>query len=104
MVVAAQAADDWWDSATGRTVGYILSGFVALGIVAGGVKGAQFLAKTVLGAHVKGLKRWRESRLREKRLDEMLSDDGWPALVANVATLTEAVQRIEVQLSEKGRE
>lgn len=101
VVIVAQATEDWWQSPTGRTVGYILSGFVALGVLAGGVKGAQYLAKTAVGAHLWGLHRWKERRLREERLDLMLSDEGWPALVATVEKLTETVARIESKI---GRE
>ena len=93
VLTVAQAAGntDFWDTDLGQDIRLVISVFIAIAAVAGGVKGMQYLTKSALGAHLWGMTRWRERRHREQLLDEMLSPDGWPSLVQEVQGLRTVV-------------
>ena len=92
-VLAVAEETGWWDTDTGQRVGDMLRWLVAVGIVAAAWKGVRYLMAEVLGIHRWGISRRQETNRRESLLDDMLSPEGWPALVGDV-------QDIKVQLEE----
>lgn len=87
MVIVAvsflgQVAGDWWDTPAGQRAGLVLSAFIAIAAIAGGVKGLKYLWDQV-DEGGKGL----IARIKERRrVERVLSELTEPARYPNGST------------------